>query len=118
MYTPKDKDKRCQQLLGRLNNWNWPVRANEAAVGIGFLRRSGKRWHRGHRDTKNPSFFLPLTLVGDRKFTLCRDRPVTPRFQVTRPSALGRKAHTEFRAIECESPAWALGPQRRFSTLI
>lgn len=59
MYTPKDKDKICQQLLGRLNNWNWPARDNEAAMSYGFLRGSGKRWHREHRDPKNPSFFLP-----------------------------------------------------------
>lgn len=49
MHNPKDKDKRSQQLLHRLNHWNWPVRAKEAAVGIGFLRRSGQRGHRGHR---------------------------------------------------------------------
>lgn len=29
--------------LRRLNNWNRPVRAYEAAVSISFLRRPGKR---------------------------------------------------------------------------
>lgn len=77
---------------------NWPFRAEEAAEGAGFLRRWGKRWDRGCRDSRSyPTF------SGDRECIPSRNRPDRPGVQVTRPRGrgwgVGRKTHTEMEAV-------------------